>query len=47
MTLTIVAIFQLLAFACFCAAAIGVTSRVNLIAAGLAIWMFTLLISHV
>jgi hypothetical protein len=46
MTLTIVAIIQLLAFGCFVAAAIGVPARVNLTAAGLALWMFSLLVSH-
>ena len=48
MTLTIVAILQLFAFLCFVAAAVGVQAKVtvNLTAAGLAIWMFSLLISH-
>lgn len=46
MNLTIAVIFELLAFICFVAAAIGVPSpRVNLIAAGLALWMFALLIT--
>ena len=43
----IVALLHLFAFACFVAAAIGVPSRVNLIAAGLALWMFSLLITRV
>lgn len=47
MTLTIVAIVQLLAFFCFTFAAIGIPSRINLIGAGLALWMFSLLITHV
>ena len=45
MTLTIAAVIQLLALICFVAAAAGVPSRVNLIAAGLALWIFTLLIT--
>jgi len=45
MTLTIVAILHLLAFALFVAAALGVPSKINLVAAGLAVWMLSLLIS--
>jgi len=34
-----------LAFICFLAAAAGVSSRINLIAAGLALWVATLFIT--
>jgi len=34
-----------LAFACLTAAAVGVPSRVNLIAAGLALWVLAVLIA--
>jgi hypothetical protein len=37
-------ILHLLALGCFVAAAFGVTSRVNLVAAGLALWSLALLI---
>ena len=37
--LTFVAILHLLAFFCFVFAAIGIPSRLNLTAAGLAVWM--------
>jgi hypothetical protein len=45
MTLTIAVIFELLALIAFVAAAVGVPSRVNLIAVGLALFMFSLLIT--
>jgi hypothetical protein len=40
-------LFELLAFVCFVAAAFGVAARVNLVAAGLALWMLALLVSSV
>jgi len=45
--LTIVAILHILALVCFVCAAFGVASRVNLTAAGLAIWMLSLLVARV
>jgi hypothetical protein len=45
--LTIVAILHLLAFFCFVFAAVGVPSRVNLQACGLAFWMLSLLVTRV
>lgn len=44
MTLTIDLILAFLAFLAFVLAAIGVSSRINLVAAGLALWVLTLLI---
>jgi hypothetical protein len=44
--ITIVLVLQLLAFFCFVFATIEVPSRVNLIGAGLAIWMLSLLVSR-
>lgn len=41
----ITAILLILAFICFVLAAFGVTSRVNLVAVGLALWVLTLLIA--
>ena len=37
-------ILYLIALACFILAAVGVGSRVNLVAAGLALWLFTAVI---
>ncbi len=37
-------LLYLLAFLCFVFAAAGVPSRVNLVAAGLALWILTLLV---
>ena len=45
--LTFVAILHLLAFLCFVFAAIGISSRLNLTAAGLALWMLSLLVARV
>ena len=42
MTLTIAAVLHLVAFFLFVFAAAGVPSRINLTAAGLAVWMFSL-----
>jgi hypothetical protein len=42
--LTLDFILTLLALACFVAAAAGVKSRINLTAAGLALWVVTLLV---
>jgi hypothetical protein len=44
--ITVVAVLQLLAFFCFVFAAVGVPSRVNLQAAGLACWMLSLLVAR-
>lgn len=41
---TMMVALRLLAFICFILAAVGVTSRVNLVALGLAIWMLSLLV---
>ena len=41
-----VILFQLLAFFCFVAAALGVPARVNLLAAGLACWVLSVLVTH-
>lgn len=40
---TINALLLILAFACFCFATIGVATRVNLVALGLALWVATFL----
>jgi len=45
MTITITSVLELLAFGCFVAAAVGIPSRVNLVAAGLACWVLTFLIT--
>ena len=45
MTMTIARILELLAFFVFVFAAIGVPSRINLIAVGLALFMFALLVT--
>jgi len=45
--ITIIALLHLLAFICFVCAALGVPSRINLVAAGLAVWMASLLLTHV
>jgi hypothetical protein len=45
MTITIVTVLELLAFGCFVAATVGATTRINLIAAGLACWVLTFLIT--
>jgi len=42
--ITINALLLLLAFICFILAALGVTSRVNLLGLGLALWVLSLLI---
>jgi hypothetical protein len=42
--LTLVVILRVLAFLCFVLAAFGVPSKVNLTAAGLALWMLSLLV---
>lgn len=39
-------ILLVFAFVCFVLAAVGVQSRVNLIAAGLAFWVLTLLLAR-
>lgn len=44
MTMTISLVLFLLAFACFCASAAGVPSRVNLQSAGLALWVLALIV---
>ena len=44
--LTIVAVLHLIAFFCFVFAAIGIPSRVNLQATGLAFWMLSLLVAR-
>jgi len=43
--LTLHFMLLLVAFLCFAAATFGVTARVNLTAAGLALWMLSLLLS--
>ena len=45
--ITFVAILHLLAFFLFVFAAIGIPSRFNLMAAGLALWMLSLLVARV
>jgi ABC-type Co2+ transport system permease subunit len=45
MNLTINGVCELLAFGCFVAAALGIPSRVNMIGAGLAVWMFGLIVT--
>jgi len=42
--ITLHLLLLIVAFVCFFVAAIGVPSRVNLIAAGLALWVLTLII---
>jgi len=44
--ITFVLLLQILAFFCFVFAAIGVPSRVNLQAAGLACWLLSLLVAR-
>ena len=44
--ITIVLVLQLLAFFCFVFATIEVPARVNLTAAGLAVWMLSLMVSR-
>lgn len=39
-----VIIMLILGFACFAAAAVGISSRVNLVAAGLAFWILSVLV---
>jgi hypothetical protein len=41
---TIDFVLIVVAFVCFVAAAAGVSARVNLVAAGLALWVLTLLV---
>jgi hypothetical protein len=43
--ITIVLILHLLALAAFVAAAVGVPARVNLVAAGLALWLLSLIVA--
>jgi hypothetical protein len=45
MTIHAALVLELLAFFCFVFAAAGVPSRINLVAAGLALWMFALIIT--
>ena len=45
MVMTLVLILHLLALGCFVAAAVGVTSRINLVAMGLALWMLSLVVA--
>jgi len=40
------ALLLILAFICFVLAAIGVSSRVNLVALGLALWVLTLIVTR-
>ena len=42
--MALIKILELLAFICFVAAAFGVPAKVNLVAAGLALWMLALLL---
>ena len=44
MVLTLALLFRLLALGCFVAATFGVAARVNLVAAGLALFMLSLVI---
>jgi len=44
--ITLVILLHLIAFFCFVFAAIGIPSRLNLTAAGLAFWMLSLLIAR-
>jgi hypothetical protein len=41
---TVLIIMLVLALACFIAAAVGASARINLVALGLAFWVLTLLI---
>lgn len=43
---TIILILLVLAFSLFFLAAIGMTSRINLVAAGLAVWVLTEILAH-
>jgi hypothetical protein len=43
---TLVLLLHLIAFFCFVFASIGVPSRINLQAAGLAFWMLSLLVAR-
>ena len=45
--ITIITLLHLIAFFCFVFAALSVPSRINLLAAGLAVWMASLLLTHV
>jgi len=45
--LTISLILQILALIAFVAAAAGVSARVNLVALGLALWLFAIILSGV
>lgn len=44
MIITLTTLLLVLAFICFILAAVGVSSRVNLVALGLALWVLTLLL---
>lgn len=44
--ITLVLLLHLIAFFCFVFASIGIPSRLNLTAAGLAFWMLSLLIAR-
>jgi hypothetical protein len=44
MLLTFATILELLAFVSFVAAAFGVVARINLVAAGLALWVLSILV---
>ena len=46
MVITLALILLVLALAAFVAAALGVASRVNLIAAGLALWVLSLIVAR-
>lgn len=37
-------VYGVVAFGCFVAAALGVSSRMNLMAAGLAVWMLSVIV---
>lgn len=41
---TVHLLLAIIAFVCFCLAAFGVASRVNLIAVGLAVWLLSTLV---
>lgn len=44
MTLTLDLVLLIVAFLCFVAAALGVASRINLLAVGLAAWVLTVIV---
>lgn len=45
MVITLALVVQLLALVCFVAATFGVPARVNLLAAGLALWLLAIVIT--